>query len=137
MKISLAAILTKPASASFDRVSSEGIVLYTAFAARRPQMQKLPTRSDCLTLRHNFHGRGRCIGLAKQCREVLGHLRAEQWLVSTGMTGGAVDFCHVPTLTLTACREYSGEWLHVLIVEIARHADTVPSSHTLRRAGLP
>lgn len=76
----------------------------------------LPKRTVWLTLRHNFHRRGGGVCLADKCRKVLCHLRAKQWLVGSGMTSGAVHFCHVATLPLTACREYGGEWLHVLIV---------------------
>ena len=80
---------------------------------------------------------GRSVGLATQFREVFGHLGAIQRLVSTLVACCAIDFGHVAQLAFAMRWESFRQGLHVRQVQIASHANAIPSRDTLGRIALP
>ena len=72
-----------------------------------------------------------------QLGEVFGHLGTVQRLVGALVASAAVDFGDVAQFPFAVRREHLGQGIHVVVVEVARHADAVPSPHPLSRPTLP
>ena len=68
---------------------------------------------------------------------ILYHARPVQRLEHTLVAGLAVGLRHVASGPEPIGREHLGDRLHVLIVDVTNHPDTVPSRSALRRAGIP
>ena len=76
-------------------------------------------------------------GWWRQFWKVLGHGGAKQRFVCPLVTGVAIEFGHVPQLTLAVVGENRCQWFHVVDIQITRHADAVPRGDPLRRCIFP